>query len=36
MILKYLDELIETGKLCNSETNPQPFSQYPELFDIVE
>lgn len=36
LVKKFLDELIESGKLCNHKTNPQPFSKHPELFDIVE
>lgn len=36
LVVKHLAELVEQNKLCNSETNPQSLSQYPELFDIVE
>ena len=36
LVKKYLDELLESGKLCSHKTNPQPFSKHPELFDISE
>ena len=36
LVEQHLKELIESGKLCSNQTNPQPLSQFPDLFDIVE